>query len=288
MKHARDLWASCPWDCPHAFGAAGLANLSPALICATCRKRSCPVCGEYWKLTTFRRFGFYIFTHDGELFTATVSDFDWPAIRKDMARRAKKLNTPLRYVATRCKEGDELVIIASVPILADAGRPVEPAAALAILEKAIDDIFWGRRPFSSCRAWGPLETEREAERVPGGCTLPAFVKTVKAWGADVSEKQQQRRVVKPNRSGMLADDTGKNLDAMAQSHFWREAETRDYAGEDAARQVHEQLTQERKQRRPAAPPCQSCSPADRKTEIAPDGRQRQVCGKCGTLYGYLR
>lgn len=110
----------------------------------------------------------------------TIPDFDWQAILKDMRRRAKKLGVPLRFVAMRCKEGDELTVIASVPILPNVAHPVELADALAILEKAIDDIDWGRRPVTACRAWGPLEHEKEAERVPSGCSVAAFIATVNA------------------------------------------------------------------------------------------------------------
>jgi hypothetical protein len=208
------------------------------------------------------------------LYTDTVPDCDWQAIHKDMSRRARKLGVPLRYVAMRCKEGDELTVIASVPIRPDAAHPVELSAALDILERAIDDADWGPRPFSACRAWGPLEREKEAERVPGGCSVAAFKATVKAWGADVSAKAEQKRVIKPNRANMFRNEAGE-LDAMAQADFWREAET------------HERLAQARKQRKPALPPCKPCFPADRIVEMAPDGRRRQVCGKCGEFFGYL-
>ena len=84
MQAIRNLWATNPWDCPDAFGAAGRDGFSPYLIAATCRKRRCPVCGAYWKLQAYRRFGFYIFNHDGQLYVDSVSDLDWPAILKNM------------------------------------------------------------------------------------------------------------------------------------------------------------------------------------------------------------
>jgi hypothetical protein len=151
-KRIREKYASNAWDCPCVRGVAGLANLSPALIAATCRKRSCPVCRPYWCLQTYDRFGCHLSGHDGQLYTDTVSDFDWQAIHKDMSRRARKLGVPLRYVAMRNKEGDLLTIIASVPIRPDVAHPVELSAALDILERAIDDADWGPRPFSACRA----------------------------------------------------------------------------------------------------------------------------------------
>ncbi len=265
---------------------AGLASLSPALIAATCRKRSCPVCRLYWCLQTYDRFGCHLSGYDGQLYTDTVPDFDWQAIHKDMSRRARKLGVPLRYVAMRCKEGDELVVIASVPIRPDVAHPVELSDALDILERAIDNADWGPRPFTSCRAWGPLEREKEAERVAGGCSVAAFKSTVKAWGADVSAKAEQKRVIKPNRANMFRNEAGE-LDAVAQADFWREAETRDFAGDAAARETHDRLSQARKQLKPAVQPCKPCSPADRIIEIAPDGWRRQVCGKCGEFFGYL-
>jgi len=285
-KRIREKYASNAWDCPCVRGVAGLANLSPALIAATCRKRSCPVCRLYWCLQTYDRFGCHLSGHDGQLYVDTVPDFDWQAIHKDMSRRARKLGVPLRYVSMRCKEGDELTVIASVPIRPDVAHPVELSAALHVLERAIDDTDWGPRPFSACRAWGPLEHEKEAERVPGGCSPAAFKATVKAWGADVSAKAEQKRIIKPDRANMFRSESGE-LDAMAQADFWREAETRDFAGDAAARETHERLTQVRKQRKPALQPCKLCSPADRIIEIAPDGRRRQVCGKCGDFFGYL-
>jgi hypothetical protein len=222
------------------------------------------------------------------LYTDTVPDFDWQAIHKDMSRRAQKLGVPLRYVAMRCKEGDELTVIASVPIRPCVAHPVELSAALAILERAIDDADWGPRPFTCCRAWGPLEREKEAERVPGGCSVAAFKATCAAWGASVGEKQEQRRIVRPDKANMFRNEAG-GLDAMMQADFWREAETRDFAGEAAARETHERLLQTRKQQRPpAAMPCKPCSPADRTTVTGPDGQQWQKCGKCGEFYGRLR
>ena len=122
-KRIREKYDSNPWDCPDAFGVAGLADLSPALIAATCRKRSCPVCGAYWRLQTYDRFGFHLSSHDGQLYTDTVPDFDWQVTLKDMRRRAKKLEVPLRFIAVRCKEGDLLTVICFRAGFAHRGSP---------------------------------------------------------------------------------------------------------------------------------------------------------------------
>jgi hypothetical protein len=208
------------------------------------------VCGQYWRLQTYDRFGCHLSSYDGQLYTDVVSDYDWGATLKDMRRRARKLDVPLQFVSLRCKEGDELTVIASVPIRPDVAHPVELGAALGILEMAIDDADWGPRPITACRAWGPLEREKQAERVPGGCSPAAFKATVRAWGADVKPKQEHRRIIRPDRAGMFSDGAGK-LDAMVQADFWREAETRDFASDAAAREVHAQLAEARKQRKQA-------------------------------------
>jgi hypothetical protein len=292
-KEIREKYHSHAWDCPHVRGAGGLADLSPALIAATCRKRSCPVCGQFWKLQTFIRFGTHLANHDGQLYTDTVPDFDWGAVLKDMRRRAGRLDVPLRFVSLRDEDGG-LTVLASVPIRPDVARPVDLAGALELLEIAIDQADPGPRPVNACRAWGKLETEREADRVfSTGCSPAAFKATVKAWGSNVPAENSLRRVIRPAKSRMFADAAG-NLDAQAQCDFWREAETWDFAGVDAARETHDQLAAARKQRRPAAPstspptvPCAVCSPADRIEQTSPDGQRRQVCGRCGRFYGRL-
>ena len=216
-----EKYDSNAWDCPEAFGAAGLSDLSPALICATCRKRYCPVCGAYWRLQTYDRFGCHLSSYDGQLYTDVVPDYEWGTILKDMRRRAKKLGMPLRFVSLRCKEGDELTVIASVPIRSDVAHPAKLSEALGVLERALDDADFGPRPITACRAWGPLEREKKAERVPGGCSPTAFRATVKSWGAAVSAKQEQRQIIRPDKIGMFKGETGQ-LDEQAQADFWFE------------------------------------------------------------------
>ena len=290
-KRILNKYNSNPWDCPHSFGAAGLRDLSPALIAATCRKRSCPVCGAYWRRKIYNRYGCHLSNHGGPFYTGAVPDCNWPAVRKGMRREAERLGIPLRYVAIRSKEGDLLNLIASVPYLPAVAHPVELAEALDVLERAIDDADFGPRPVSACRQWGPLEREKEVERVPGGCSPAAFKATVQAWGAKVSPKQEDRRIIRPDRAGMFAGESGQ-LDEQAQGDFWYETWLRDTEGNAAADDFHRRAVEQRKRIKAAlpvdAPRCESCSPAERITEVAPDGRQRQVCGKCGRLYGYLR
>jgi len=238
------------------------------------------VCGAYWRLRTYDRFGFHLPAHDGQLYTDTVSAWDWGATLKDMRRRAKKLGVPFRFVAIRCKEGDILTVIASVPVLPTVAHPVELTQALDVLERALDDADFGPRPVSACRAWGPLEREKEVERVPGGCSPGAFRATVKAWGAEVKAKQDGR-IMKPDRAGMFKGTDGK-LDAMAQADFWREAELRDCVGTTAADEFHGRTAEKRK--RIQAPPIGSiCShPVDQVTETPTfDGYLNRQCRQCG-------
>jgi hypothetical protein len=154
MKRARGMWRTNAWDCEDAKkygGTGGRLENSPVLIARTCHKRTCPVCGPYWQLKNFRRFGFHIFSHDGQLYVDSIADIDWSAIAKDMRRRAKKLRVPLRYVAIR-NEDNALTVISSVPVLAIA-RPLEKAEALDLLERAVDAASMEPRPITGCRDW---------------------------------------------------------------------------------------------------------------------------------------
>ncbi len=247
MQAIRNLWVTNPWDCPHAFGAAGRKNSSPCLITATCRKRSCPICGTYWKLTTYRRFGHHIFHHDGQLYVDSVADIDWPAIVKDMRRRAKKLDVPLRYVAIR-NEDDVLTVTASIPVLAEIARPIEKDESLALLEHIVDTASMEPRPISSCREWRPLD-KPEVERVRGGCSPAAFRATVKAWGATAEGKGGRFIKCATPDLFVAADDT---LDTVAESDFWHEAWLRDDQGDAEADAFHSRSVEERKRSKPVA------------------------------------
>ena len=170
-ERIKDKYASNPWDCPHAFGAAGVRDLSPALIAATCRKRNCPVCGAYWALQTFDRFGFHLSGHDGQLYVDTVPDVDWAATLKDMRRRARKLDVPLRFVTLRNKEGDELTVLASVPVR-NVAHPVELAEALNILERAIDNADFARGPSLLAGRGAPWKKRSKSNGFPAVARPP--------------------------------------------------------------------------------------------------------------------
>ena len=243
-RRIRDKYQSDAWTCPRCFGVAGRADGSPALGAATCRKRSCVVCGQYWKLKTFDRFGFHLHNHDGQLYGDTIYDSDWKAALEGMRRRARKLDVPLRFVTIRDKD-DSLVVLASVPIRGDVAHPLELPEALEILEGAIDEANPGPRPINACRAWGRLPDERQVERVPGGCSPASFRATLLAWKV---QSVSSGRFLLCDRPGLFLDSDGK-LDEQLQCDFWREAETRDFAGPVEADATRERLAEERKRRK---------------------------------------
>jgi hypothetical protein len=282
-KRIFEKYDSNPWDCPAVRGVAGCKDCSPVLIAATCRRRSCPVCGQYWRLQTYIRFGTHLASHDGQLYTDVIPDWDWPSVLADMRRRAGKLDIPLRFVTLRCKEGDELVVLASVPVRADVARPVELAAALDILENAIDNADFGPRPVNACRAWGKLPVEREVERVPGGCSPAAFRATVVAWKA---KPVGSERFIKCDRPGLFLVD-GK-LDEQLQCDFWREAETYGYAGAAAAAETRLRLAAERERNRRGPPidPANCFHEYQERPDPERPGWLKTVCVHCGDFQGY--
>jgi hypothetical protein len=236
------------------------------------------VCGEYWKLKTFDRFGFHLFHHDGQLYADAIPDVDWQATRKDMARRAKALGVPLRYVCIR-DDQDVLTILASVPILPGVARPVELSAALERLECAIDSATLEPRPFSASRQWGPLDDDQDVERVSGGCSPSAFHATCTAWGVSSKGKGRFIRCEKP---GLFFDADGQ-LDEQARGDFWYEGWLRDAQGDAAADKFHAAAVAQRKRIRVDPATCQH------DYQDAPDperpGWIRTDCVRCGQFYG---
>jgi hypothetical protein len=287
MKRARAAWQSNPWDCPDAFGTAGLENLSPVLITSVCGKRSCPVCGVYWKLKTFRRFGFYVFAHDGQLYADRVSDFDWPAIVKNMRRRTKRLGVPLRYVAVR-GEDDNLTVISSVFVRPDVARPCEKAEALDLLERAVETAAMGARPINNCREWRPLD-KREVERVSGGCSPGAFRETVAAWGA--TAEGFGGRFLKCDTAGLFLSPESKSLDKIAMDDFWFEGWLRDTEGSVEADDFHRRAGEQRERIAAATvpprppPAAATCNHQDVAETVTFDGFANRQCTTCGEDLG---
>ena len=280
MRKVRTRYANNPWDCPKAFGAAGREGFSPCLICATCRKRTCPICGDYWKLQTYRRFGYHVFAYDGQLYTDGVPDLDWSATVKDMRRRAKKLGVPLRYVAIR-NEDDMLTVISSVPMLAEIARPIERTEALDLLEDAVDTALMGPRPFNSCREWKPLD-KPEVERAPGGCSPAAFCATCEAWGAGT---EGGRRFIKCDVADLFLREDG-TLDEIAEIDFWHEGWLRDEVGNTEAHAFHVRAAKERQRIASTTPPraMGTCCHPPAQVRASPptfDGYVNRQCGACG-------
>ncbi|MGA2255553.1 MAG: hypothetical protein ABSG53_12890 [Thermoguttaceae bacterium] len=282
-RRIREKYASNAWECEKARGVAGQAEGSPALICATCRKRSCPVCAQYWRLKTFDRFGFHLHNHDGQLYADTIPDFDWKSTLEDMRRRAKKLDVPLFFVSIR-DDSDNLTVFASVPVRGDVAKPVELPEALKLLETAIDQAAEGPRPVNACRAWGKLPDKKEVQRVPGGCSPSAFRATLLAWKAEAVGSD---RFILCNRPGLFLDSEG-HLEGQLQCDFWREAETRDWAGDAAADETRERLAAARERRKQEAP---KVDPADcfHDYQERPDperpGWLKTSCPDCGKVLG---
>jgi hypothetical protein len=240
MKRASSRWKSSPWDCLEARRVRGRQEFSPCMITVTCRRRTCPVCENYRKLQTFRRFGYYIFAHDGQLYTESIFDADWPATVKEMRRRAKRLGVPLRYVAIR-GEDNYLTIISSI-IPGEVAWPVEKADALDILEKAIDTASPDPRPVNSCRGWKPLD-KPEVKRVAGDvCSPEAFQATCKAWGSNV---EGGPRFLKCESPGLFSAEDG-TFDTTAETDFWYEGWLRDTQGDAEADAQHDKAIEQRK------------------------------------------
>jgi len=284
-RRIRDKYDSNPWECSKAFGAAGRADGSPVLIAATCRKRSCPVCAQYWRLKTYDRFGFHLHNHDGEIYADTIPDFYWRATLDDMRRRAKKLGVPLRFASFR-DECENLTVFASVPIRGDVAKPVALPEALEALEEAIDEVDMdGRRPVNACRAWGKLPDRREVQRVPGGCSPTSFRATLLAWKAETIGSD---RFITCERPGLFLDSEGQ-LDEQMQCDFWREAETRDYAGDKAADEIRETLARARERRKAGSVP--KIDPADcfhdfqERPDVDRPGWLVTDCPHCGKFFG---
>jgi len=239
-KAIRNQWATNPWDCQEAFRTRGRQNLSPCQIVATCRRRSCEVCAKYWKRQTFRRFGYYIFAHDGQLYVDSIHEFDWPATIKEMRRRAKRLGVPLRYVAIRDEDNFFTIISSIIP--GEVAWPVEKADALDMLEHAVDTASLDPRPVNSCRDWKPLD-KPEVKRVPGEvCSPEAFRATCKKWGSDV---EGGPRFLKCEAAGLFAGEDG-TLDTTAENDFWYEGYLRDTKGDAFADAQHDKAIVERK------------------------------------------
>ena len=287
MSRIRDRWQGNPWECGEAYGIAGRANKGPALMPAVCRKRSCPICGPFWKLRMYDRFGFHIHGHDGQLYSDVIHDSDWKAISTDMRRRSRRLGVPLRFVAIR-DEGDNLTIIASVHIRPDIAKPIEKPKALEILETAIDNAAMGLRPISSCREWKRIEQTPEVERVPGGCSPSAFHRTLEQWG---TKARKEGRFFKAETDGLFRASDG-SLDTDAELDFWYEGALRDMMGDDEAVAYHDEAARRRANRpTPATAPPQSppsavatcCHPPDQVKESPPtfDGFINRQCGVCG-------
>jgi hypothetical protein len=282
-RRVREKYDSNPWDCPKAFGAAGQAAGSPVLITATCRKRSCLACASYWRLKTYDRFGFHLYNHDGQLYTDTVADWDWKAVLEAMRRRAKKLGVPVCFVTIR-DDSDTLTVLASVPIRADIARPVELADALKILESAIDEAAGGPRPVNACRKWGKLPHKKEVERVPGGCSPSSFRATLLAWKV---QSIDSGRFIMCDRPGLFLDSEGK-LDEQLRCDFWREAETRDWAGDAAADETRNTLAAARERRKQDAPPTdpETCQHVyEERTDESRPGWLVTSCTRCGRFRG---
>jgi len=274
----RERFASNPSDCPEVFWTGGQTNGSPALIAATCGKRSCPVCGAYWKLKTFKRFHHHLTDHDGQLYHGEVSDFDWRAVAAGMRRQAKKTGIPFRYLAIR-QAADEttLVVIASVPVGAVA-LPVEVSAALDLLADAIDGAAVGPRPVQGCRVWGRLPKEVEVERVPGGASPSAFRATAKARG---SGTETGGRFILCDRPGLLLDETGQ-VDIHAREDFWYEAWLRDNPGNDNPDEFHRRAAECRERLRRKPPPAAATCQHDQVAETPTfDGYVNRRCRACG-------
>ena len=223
-------------------------------------------------------------TLTGRFYTDTVPDYDWPAVLQDMRRRAGKLKIPLRFVTVR-DDSDSLTVLASVPIRGDVARPVEFAAALEILENAIDEAADGPRPVNACRAWGKLVEEKKVQRVPGGCSVPAFRQTLLAWKAKAVSSGNERFIF-CDRPGLFLVD-GK-LDEQLQCDFWREAETYGYAGAAAAAEIRLTLAAARERRKTEGPPIdpENCF-HDFQERPDPDrpGWLKTSCLLCGKPYG---
>ena len=282
-RRIRDKYDSNPWECEKARGVAGQAEGSPVLICATCRKRSCPVCAQYWRLKTFDRFGFHLHNHDGQLYADTIPDFDWKSTLEDMRRRAKKLGVPFCFVSIR-DDSDNLTVLASVPIRAEVAKPVELPEALELLETAIDQAAEGPRPVNACRAWSRLPDKKEVRRVAGGCSPSAFRATLLAWKAQAVGSE---RFIMCDRPGLFFNSEG-HLDVQLQCDFWREAETRDYAGEAAADETRERLAAAREQRTRGGPtidPLNCFHDYHERPDPARPGWLKTSCPNCGKVFG---
>ena len=285
-----------PWSCPHVIGIAGVFHGSPCLIPAPCHKRDCPVCGPYSRASMMHRFSTWIDRHEGQLYADTVPDFDWPAVVKDMRRRAAKLGVPLRFVSVRLDEGatlerdsrgvyvafvpdspPALVVISSVPLYADVARPVEKAEAIDVLGEALVSASLDPRPVSSCRAWGPItgdpEPEEKASRVPGVASPAAFTATVKVWGNEVADAKGS--VLKCKRDGLFLGDDGQ-LDAVMQADFWREAQLWADCGPEAAADFHRTAAARRKG---------NCRHVHTTAHDLLNGRAAVKCNDCGRYIG---
>ncbi|MBU4399230.1 MAG: hypothetical protein KKE86_07845, partial [Planctomycetes bacterium] len=239
-------------------------------------KRSCPVCGPYWKLKTYRRFGYHVFAHDGELYADQVLDLDWPATVKEMRRRAKKLGVPLRYVAIRNVD-NMLTVIASV-YPGEVARPVEKGEALDLLKRAVDTASLEPRPVNSCREWRPLD-KPEVERVSGGCSPSAFHATLKTWGA--TAEGGGSRFIKCDIPNLFLS-VDKTLDTVKEADFWHEAWLRDTAGGVEADSFHVRAVEQRA-RVKAVVTCQH--PPDQVKELPTfDGFVNRQCGVCGQWF----
>ncbi len=282
---ARERFASSPANCPKVRWVGGERGGSPALIAGTCGRRTCPTCGEYWKLQTYKRFHSHVVRHDGQLYHATVDDGDWRALVLSMRRQAKRMGLPLRYVAVRGADEMSLIVFASVPV-GRVAQPVEKAAALGLLMDAIDQAPLGPRPVSASREWGRLPRELEVEKVPFRCSPDAFRKTAEAWG---SGTKGSSRFLVCEREGLFCDESGK-IDVEARSDFWREGLTRDLDGNQAGDDFHRQQAAEREARRRRPPPptaeCQHDGPIDETPTR--DGYLNRTCRACGEALGCRR
>jgi hypothetical protein len=283
-RELRDLYATNPAECPGSFWTGGERAGSPALILATCRKRTCPVCGPRWILQNLERFAHHFARHDGQLYRGEVADYDWRAVAADMRRQAKKLGAPLRYVAVRQGDESTLVILASVPV-GEVARPVETPEAVDVLRHSLDGAAMGPRPVQACRAWGKLPKAVEVKRVPHRCSVKAFRDTVRAWGSGV---ESGARFIVAERDGLFLDETG-HVDYAARVDFWTEAELRDCPGfgADDADEYHQRAAARRERLRqkpppgPPPPPAAGCQHGDVAETLTFDGHVNRQCRECG-------
>jgi len=280
-KRIREKWSCSPWNCDKARGVGYSVDGSPWLICATCRKWSCPVCADYLRLKAYDRFGFHLTSFDGQIYHDLISDLDWKSSLEDMRRRAKKLGVPLCFVTIRDEAGS-LTCFASVSVRADIAQPVNLSEALNLLESALDGVGDSSRPINACRAWGKLLVVREGYRVPGGCSPSAFRATLLAWKASAVGSE---RFIKCDRSGLFLVD-GK-LDEQLQCDFWREAETYGYAGAAAANETRRTLAAARERRRqgPTIDPANCFHDFQERPDPERPGWLKTSCPHCGKVLG---